>query len=585
MENDCENRPTKKAKGVWVKNKFEVCEENEEPYRKCMGEYCEAKYSMTTSFNNLKIHWNKHHLDDMVSKSADRIQFHDQVWNHKLMLYVIKTKRPYSMVEDRYFRDFCCSMDANKKILSRRELSDKLITNCDELLPHVIKKLDEQISISLTFDIWTAQNSSRSFITVTGHFIDENWKLVSCVLEFGRLEYPHDTRTISRFLITTINRFNIQDKVITITADNASTNTSSIEVVHEELKLGNKFGFDDVQVRCIAHILNLAVKSALVVLDEELETIRAVVKKISSSTKQSELFEKIQEKLISEARSNKIDLPFKKVYRLVNEMDTRWNSTFNMLERFLMLQKAIEIALGKMIVLKNSNYNINWKLVQKLICYLGPSYDLTVRLSGQSYSTVSLTSSLIPILMKHTLGYLTDEHLSEAAKAFYAKLDDYSNSIKNDIAIVSTCLDPRIKLSFITAECQDTAINKVRYYIAKVCTDDLDRSGSFQSQAETSIYDQAYISVGGDEVDQYFANPREIKERNVIDFWKAANSAYPRMQKLARILLCVQATSVASERAFSIAGLIDHPRRACLADESFRASVLVDSWHHLVNEP
>lgn len=309
----------------------------------------------------------------------------------------------------------------------------------------------------------------------------------------------------------------------------------------------------------------------------------------TSSTKQAELFGRIQEELIKEARVSKTDLPFKKVYRLINEVDTRWNSTYNMLNRFLLLRKAIEKAFGAMVVLKVLNYTIDWKLVEKLICYLKPSYELTVRLSGQSYSSIPLVSSLLPILMKHTIDYFEDEDLSEAAIAYYSKLEEYSYSIKNDLAITSTCLDPRVKMSFIADNLRNGIVTNIRESLAKICPDDLncsetDRSDSSQILADTSIFDQAYISSGEDEVRRYFDTPREIKERNVIDFWRGASTTYPKMQKLARILLCVQATSVPSERAFSFAGLMDHPRKANLSDDSFRASILLNSWFDLLNE-
>ena len=186
--------------------------------------------------------------------------------------------------------------------------------------------------------------------------------------------------------------------------------------------------------------------------------------------------------------------------------------------------------------------------------------------------------------MKHTIDYKSDEHLSGAAKAFHQKLEDYSESITNDLAIVSTCLDPRVKISFIAPESKDSVIAKVRQYLIKVCPEDKDRSDSIQSQIDTSIYDQAYISDETDEVERYFASAREIRETNVINYWKAASSIYPNLQKLARILLCVQATSVASERAFSIAGHVDQPNRANLADDSFRSCILLDSWYDLLEQ-
>lgn len=417
MENN-ENENTSKQRAIWVKGKFEVITIDGERYRRCLVEDCAAKYKFGSSFNHVKAHWNKLHAD-MIKQPTDRVQLHEDVWNHKLMLYVIKSRRPFSMVEDRYFREFCNSMDPNKSIILRRDLATRLVSNCRDLTCHVIKKLEEALSLSLTFDIWTASNSVRSFITITCHFIDEDWELRSCILDFHRLEYPHDANTISSSLITTIQRFKLRERVISITADNASVNTCAIDLVKQEFNLGDRFGFLDLQVRCIAHILNLAVKKALSVLDDDLKIIRIVIKKITSSTKQTEIFDKIQAELIAEAHRSKSDLPFRKVYKLIQEVDTRWNSTYMMLGRFLLLRKAIDKALSSMVVLRDRSYVINWRLVEDLHAYLKPSYELTNRLSGQKFSTVSMVSSLLPILMKHTLEYTEDEYLSKAANEYY----------------------------------------------------------------------------------------------------------------------------------------------------------------------
>lgn len=37
--------------------------------------------------------------------------------------------------------------------------------------------------ICLTSDVWTT-STSEGYICLTAHFVDENWKLVSCLLKF-----------------------------------------------------------------------------------------------------------------------------------------------------------------------------------------------------------------------------------------------------------------------------------------------------------------------------------------------------------------------------------------------------------------
>ena len=86
------------------------------------------------------------------------------------------------------------------------------------------------------------------------------------------------------------------------------------------------------------------------------------------------------------------------------------------------------------------------------------------------------------------------------------------------------------------------------------------------------------------------ANPeerakREVKKYICIDidpdqkpllWWKQYSSQLPVLSKLAHKYLCIPATSVSSERAFSAAGHVINSKRSCLLPE--HANMLV-FWH------
>ena len=52
-----------------------------------------------------------------------------------------------------------------------------------------------------------------------------------------------------------------------------------------------------------------------------------------------------------------------------------------------------------------------------------------------------------------------------------------------------------------------------------------------------------------------------IAPEDILTWWKSATETYPKLAKLARIVLAIPATSTPSERVFSVAGLTINAKR------------------------
>jgi hypothetical protein len=59
---------------------------------------------------------------------------------------------------------------------------------------------------------------------VTAHYIDDEWKLFKRIIKFTLVESPHDGRTMFNALLRTLEDWNIENKVFSITLDNAFVN-------------------------------------------------------------------------------------------------------------------------------------------------------------------------------------------------------------------------------------------------------------------------------------------------------------------------------------------------------------------------
>ena len=65
---------------------------------------------------------------------------------------------------------------------------------------------------------------------------------------------------------------------------------------------------------------------------------------------------------------------------------------------------------------------------------------------------------------------------------------------------------------------------------------------------------------------QYINEP--CCKMDVLDFWRKNEARFPLLALLAKKYLCIPASSVPSERIFSLAGYLVNKRRACLSAQN-----------------
>jgi len=78
-------------------------------------------------------------------------------------------------------------------------------------------------------------------------------------------------------------------------------------------------------------------------------------------------------------------------------------------------------------------------------------------------------------------------------------------------------------------------------------------------------------------LDRYLNSPVDSNTDSLI-WWKTHDKDYPILSKIAKDYLTIQATSVLSERAFSISGLTISKTRNRLDPEMARAIICMKNW-------
>nr|GEX14480.1 zinc finger BED domain-containing protein RICESLEEPER 2-like [Tanacetum cinerariifolium] len=85
--------------------------------------------------------------------------------------------------------------------------------------------------VNLTTDVWSAPHGvPSSYMCVTAHLIEPGtWQMMKRVISFEEFLSPHTGHALFKMLIKVLTIFNLEDKVILITLDNASNNTSTMD--------------------------------------------------------------------------------------------------------------------------------------------------------------------------------------------------------------------------------------------------------------------------------------------------------------------------------------------------------------------
>nr|GEZ79515.1 hypothetical protein [Tanacetum cinerariifolium] len=85
--------------------------------------------------------------------------------------------------------------------------------------------------VNLTTDVWSAPHGvPGSYLCVTEYWIEpDTWQMMKRVISFKEFSSPHTGRTLFKMLIKVLTNFNLEDKVMSITLDNASNNTSAMD--------------------------------------------------------------------------------------------------------------------------------------------------------------------------------------------------------------------------------------------------------------------------------------------------------------------------------------------------------------------
>ncbi|XP_039456235.1 E3 SUMO-protein ligase ZBED1-like [Oreochromis aureus] len=349
-------------------------------------------------------------------------------------VFIAADMMPYSVVQNKGFKHLMNVLEPRYDIPSRAHFSEKVVPSMyEQQKSKVMAELSQASSVALTTDGWTSR-ATENYVTVTAHYITAEWEIRSPVLQTRPLYESHTGTNLAHLLMAAVAEWRIErpNTNIPVTTDNAKNQINAVN----EAGLGPQIG-------CFAHAINLASQKGIKVskMDRLLGRIRKVVSYFHRSSTAAHVLKTKQDML---------QLP---THKLIHDVPTRWNSTYDMLERYLEQQTAIYSALTDKTLKKNVRDIITLsdedvRVAEEVLQLLKPLKVVTTMLSTETAPSVSMILPLKTRIIQSMAPSEEDSTITRDVKT--AIREDLKHRYTSPPALQdylhrTTALDPRFK--------------------------------------------------------------------------------------------------------------------------------------------
>ena len=519
--------------------------------------------------------------------------------------WISANSRPISVVEDMGLKQLFGYIEPAYSLPSRTHVTSivkKRHANGKRSLTTLMEK--ETRFAAITTDAWTSR-AVQSFATYTIHFIDSEWCLKSYVLATRIIDGRHTAVNIVQHLRTVVKEFLPLDKICCVVHDEAANMVASGRQLHDDLKCES--------VVCAAHMLQTCLRHSFdssQQIQKLLSLARKLVGHFHHSTLATEALCAHQAAHSDGSSSSAVE---QRPVKVIQDVSTRWNSVFYMLQRLVRLKLPIMAVLEDDSVTPKPEHRAlllkdkMWILAEDLVKVLTPAERATALLGGQNYVTVAFVLPIISSLVKHLQKEETklgkeQGSVKQTVKKFCSTLiQELRNKFQlhpinpTSVLALTASLDPRSRsLTYLPDDNSQVALKEElllqmnHLFIGDSSTNESGDTNPPPSKKKKSSKDKGYeldFFFGGDssdtecpqsvliqqELNTYFAEKPAPADTEPLFWWKMNAPRYSFLSILARKFLCIPATSVPSERIFSAAGYIVSKLRASLSPENVDA--------------
>jgi hypothetical protein len=292
---------------------------------------------------------------------------------------------PFSLIENPEFRKLMdCVSDGKVKHISAAYMKQKMHEKVIET-NFGIKKMLEGQHVAFTTDTWTS-DCNESYAAFVAHWVNDDFELQSTCLNCSHFPGSHTADLVAKKIIESVEKYDIYpSKVACIVTDNEATMNC----------MANQLPYN--WMGCFDHLLE-TITGVMFNSDKQIMTnARALISHFNHSSQAEGKLKALQSSLY----------PDQQPITLIQDVSTRWWSTWLMCERLIKLETCLDTLhrVGD-IPLKLSD--AEWSHLKHVIKILGSFTVVEKLMEGENYVTISCIPIAVFCLRSHLTARLEE---------------------------------------------------------------------------------------------------------------------------------------------------------------------------------
>ena len=298
--------------------------------------------------------------------------------------FIAKEMQPINVVQGEGFKHMIGKLEPRYQLPHRKSFTECIIPELyNKVKDTVTSVVRKSSSFSVTTDCYTSR-ANEAYMGVTFHTItDDSWDLSHFILQNKVLPDQHTAENLAEALQTVLQEWNLDSaKLSCAVVDNAA----NIQKAVTGILFWNCLG-------CFGHTINLCVKAGLRVpqISAAISRCSRLVTYFRKSSRAAHILTEKQDALGLDK------------HKLLQEVDTHWNLTFDMVQRVLEQQSPICSTLLDQKRLDLLPKDAEFSILEEIVQVLKPFKEVTIQVSAEEYVTSSTIRPLLHYLTQDVL--------------------------------------------------------------------------------------------------------------------------------------------------------------------------------------